>query len=183
MWTGAILAGTEENDPITGVIDWEFACLGRGVNGDMSQLMAHLHLFKLAAEGRGEELLLQGITSLIQSITSTYHEQSIKEAAKWMPGPVTPLNTLQATVMRSAFLAHGAEIVNCAFWKAWPCDDKGCGQPHPAERRDCRLIQRMIQVATWYLDRAGEDEAKFADTPNWDKLRDDPFITPLFRSS
>src|SRR5256885_962694 len=103
-WTGAILAGTDENDPITGVIDWEFACLGRGVNGDMSQLMAHLHLFKLAAEGRGEELLLQGITSLIQSITSTYHEQSIKEAAKWMPGPVTPLNTLQATVMRSAFL-------------------------------------------------------------------------------
>jgi hypothetical protein len=126
-WTGAILVGADENNPIVGVIDWEFASIGRGVNRDMSQLMAHLHLFGIVAEWRKEEILLQRITALIRSIGTAYREQSIKEGAKWIPGPTAPLDTLQATALRSAFLAHGSELINSAFWKVWVCDNKICG--------------------------------------------------------
>jgi hypothetical protein len=181
-WTGAILVDVSEHNPTVGVIDWEFAGIGRASNGDMSQLMAHLHLFQVAAEWRREEILLQQITALMESLTKAYREQSIKEGAKWIPEPATALSTLQATVMRSAFLAHGAEMINSTFWKVWMCEDKLCGEPHPAEKRDCRLIQHIMQTAVWYLDRAGQDEGEFAAAANWDKVRDESIMLPLFHS-
>jgi hypothetical protein len=179
-WTGAILVDVNENNPTVGVIDWEFAGLGRASNGDMSQLTAHLHLFQIAAEWRREEILLQGITALIESLANAYREQSIKEGAKWIPDPATPLSPLQATVMRSAFLAHGSEMISNTFWKVWLCEDKTCGEPHPAEKRDCRLIQHMMKTAVWYLDRAGQDEGEFVGAANWDKVRDERSMLPLF---
>jgi aminoglycoside phosphotransferase (APT) family kinase protein len=41
-WTGAILVGIIEDNPTVGVIDWEFASIGRGVDGDMAQFLAHI---------------------------------------------------------------------------------------------------------------------------------------------
>jgi hypothetical protein len=98
-----------------------------------------------------------------------------------MPGPAGPLSKFQATVIRSAFLAYAGEIINTALWKVWVCNDEACGNPHPTEKQDCRLIQRMIEAAVWYLDRAGDDEAEFADEDNRGTFRGESIVMPLFR--
>jgi hypothetical protein len=105
----------------------------------------HLTLFKIIAQWRQEEILLHRATALMHSISNSYRRQSIKGVAKWMPAPAMPLSTFQATVMRSAFLAHGSEIINSPFWKVWVCEDKACGEPYPAEKRNCGLIERMVK--------------------------------------
>lgn len=182
-WTGAVLVGMDENSPIVGVIDWEFACLGRGVNGDISQLLGHLHLYKIVAEWRQDEVLLQRIKTLINSIADTYRAHSIQEGSKWIPPPAARLNNFQATVTRSAFLAHGSEMISSAFWKVWVCDDKACGEPHPTETTKCRLVQHMVKMAVWYLDRAGADEKEFADMAQQEDIRDGSILIPLLHCS
>ncbi|KAK2810849.1 hypothetical protein FQN50_002672 [Emmonsiellopsis sp. PD_5] len=53
LWPGGILVEDLEASssvPKLGVIDWEFSGPGRGINGDISQLFSHLHLYLLASE-------------------------------------------------------------------------------------------------------------------------------------
>jgi hypothetical protein len=180
-WTGAILVGMDENDPAVGAIDWEFACLGRGVNGDISQLLGHLNLFKIVAEYRKEEVLLQRVAALTESLVGTYRRQSIRESAIWMPTPAAHLSAFQAKVMRSAFLACGSEMINSAFWKVWACDDEACGHPHPTEAQNCRLIQHMAETAVWYLDRAGDGVMEFADMESRGTFAGGNIMVSLFR--
>jgi hypothetical protein len=39
----------------------------------------------------------------------------------------------------------------------------------------------MIAVAVWYLNRAGDDEAEFADEENRGTFRGESIVMPLFR--
>ncbi|EEQ33073.1 conserved hypothetical protein [Microsporum canis CBS 113480] len=51
LWPGGILIESSPaaaKFPKLGVIDFEFSGPGRGVNGDMAQLLAHLHLYYIA---------------------------------------------------------------------------------------------------------------------------------------
>jgi hypothetical protein len=180
-WTGAILVGTTEDDPLVGVIDWEFASIGRGVDGDMAQFLAHLQPFQLAASWHGQSSQHQALKLLTDELTTAYRRQSITEGVKWAGEGKPAAASTQARMMRSAFLGCAAEMINCAFWKVWPCKSPSCGTPHPTEQRDCKLIQQMVERAVWYLRLAGDDEVEFVKEQNWLTIQADGYIRRLFQ--
>ncbi len=171
-WTGALLTGLNEAPagPQVGIIDWEFASVGRGVNGDVAQLLAHLHLLEIAAGLQGQTDSLAAIDALLQGLTAEYRRRSQALNHCWLansvsvaPGP----HSLTARLMRSAFLALGAEIIDNAFWKDWVCDSEGCCSQRYQGKQHCKLIQKMVQTGCWYLYHAEEDEVKFVSNENW----------------
>jgi hypothetical protein len=180
-WTGAILVGMIEDDPTVGVVDWEFASIGRGVDGDMAQFLAHLRLFQLAASWHEQSNQHQALEILTGELTTAYRRQSITEGAEWAREGKPAADSLQARMMRSAFLCCAAEMTNCAFWKVWPCKSPSCGTPHPTEQEGCKLIQQMVERAVWYLRLAGDDEAEFVKEQNWLATQADGYIRRLFQ--
>ncbi len=184
-WTGALLVGMGNltGPPDVAVIDWEFACMGRGVNGDMAQLLAHLSLFETAAAWQGKADCGATIKAIMEGLTTEYRCRSQALNQSWLaksnslaPEP----RSLTAKLMRSAFLAHGAEIVNNAFWKDWVCISELCCVREPKEKRQCKLIQTMVKRGWWYLYHAREDEARFVDKENWDAIRDEGILLRMF---
>ena len=181
FWTGAILVGMTEDDPTVGVIDWEFASIGRGVDGDMAQFLAHLQLFQLAASWHEQSNQHQALEILTGQLTTAYRRQSITEGAKWAREGKPAADSLQARMMRSAFLGCAAEMTNCAFGKVWPCKSPSCGTPHPMEQEGCKLIQQMVERAVWYLRFAGDNETEFVKEQNWLTTQADGYIRRLFQ--
>jgi hypothetical protein len=142
-------------------IDWEFAGFGRGPHGDMAQLIAHLELLYIAASqfeslendvyGRSHHT---AIATLLSSLIRAYRANSDVILSKATIGPM----------MRSALLATGAEIINCAFWKRWICRSDTCpcviswSHEDKARSHHCQLVQRMLRHGISYLRLAGHDE-------------------------
>lgn len=167
-WTGAILAPPPPHDgaidpecPIeVGVIDWEFASIGRGVHGDMAQFLAHLELLSISAsQSRDFENHGVAVRSLIQSIISSYRATSTHPTSRPDDEHNPSSQSLRTKVIRSALLSHGAEIINNVFWKRWRCVDASCpraGDLHTDASRihECVLIRRMVERGLTYL-RAG----------------------------
>jgi len=150
-WTGAVLVNTDSR-PKVGVIDWEFASIGRGVHGDMAQLLAHLESFKTAAEHRGETFMGTyglAVEELMMGLVETYRKNSSRHESK----------ELRRNVRRSACLAHGAEIINCAFWKVWICEDVRCMREHGHTKvvHECDLVKKMVKKGIESLRMAEED--------------------------
>lgn len=184
-WTGALLVGLEDPPaaPQVGIIDWEFASIGRGVNGDMAQLLAHMHLFQIAAAWQGKTESLAAINSIMQGLTAEYRRQNQATNRFWLAKSLSRVpesHPLTVRVMRSAFLAHGAEIINNAFWKGWACDSDLCCGKKCTEKKDCKLIQTMVEKGWWYLYHAKEDELKFVNRQNWEEVQDECILFPLF---
>lgn len=165
-WTGAILAPSAHDalDPEcpikVGVIDWEFASIGRGVHGDMAQFLAHLELLSISAS-QSPDFESHGVAvgSLIDSITSSYRARSTHPASRLDDGHDPSSQPLRTKVIRSALLSHGAEIINNVFWKRWRCVETSCpraGNLHTEASRthECVLIRRMVERGLSYL-RAG----------------------------
>ena len=176
-WPGGILVSPDPQDPAVGIVDWEFAHLGRGVNGDVSQLLAHFHLFHLAARWHQDEASSSASQILASSISRAYRRQSMAAGAPWTL--FRPDSTSRAEKVRSALLAHGVEMVNVAFWKEWRCDDKRCGTPHPSEKKDCRLIQHMVQRAVRCFNMAVDEDKEFDQVGSWEGF----FLETLFSQS
>ncbi|KKY15801.1 hypothetical protein UCRPC4_g06119 [Phaeomoniella chlamydospora] len=138
-----------------GVIDWEFASVGRGFDGDMSQLLAHLQQFFMLAIHRGNQEVASSIESLLEGLVGSYLKVSREEQALWTHTPTptprfngsrehdnitnnqAPTGTESAeafqqqqqrqAILRSFLISHAAEIINCAFWKQWECGPECCG--------------------------------------------------------
>jgi hypothetical protein len=180
-WTGAILVGIIEDDPTVGVIDWEFASIGRGVDGDMAQFLAHLQLFQLAALWHEQSNQHQALEFLTGELTTAYRRQSILEGVTWAREGKPAADSSQARMMRSAFLGCAAEMISSAFWKVWPCESPSCGTPHPTTKEGCKLIQQMVERAVWYLRLAGHDETEFVKEQNWLITQADGCIRRLFQ--
>ena len=183
-WTGAVLVGAREPllEPQVGIIDWEFASIGRGVNGDMAQLLAHLHLFLIAAAWQKRADSLAAINAILQGLTVEYRRRSHALNAPWLPKPTSSVpepQSLTARLMRSAFLAHGAEMINTALCKEWPCGSKCCCDENMKDKQYCKLIQVMVKKGWWYLYHA-RDEVRFVDAENWDMIRHESMILPMF---
>jgi hypothetical protein len=169
-WTGTVLLNLESRaDEINvGIIDWEFANIsGRGVNGDISQFLAHLELFLIAAHSQGEGVApghISALRAISKGLISTYKDEWEK----------TEDSELKDTIIRSAFLSHGAELINCAFWKIWICREPDClsclqkraglshNQPDekPSESLNaaekpsdlqCKLISKMVSSGISFL--------------------------------
>lgn len=183
-WTGTVLLNLESRaeEIKVGIIDWEFANIsGRGVNGDISQFLAHLELFLIAAHSQGETAApghISALRAISKGLVSTYKDEWEK----------TENSELKGTIIRSAFLSHGAELINCAFWKIWICRDSGCLPCHqkraglPGEQPDekpselvnvaeepsdlqCKLISKMVSSGISFLRCAvAEDPMKACST-------------------
>ena len=187
-WTGALLVGLGNSAaaPQVAVIDWEFACIGRGANGDMAQLLAHLCLFGIAAAWQGKADSQAAINGFIQGLTGEYRRQSHAlghfehaESASLTPEP----HSWTARIMRSAFLAHGAEMISNTFGKEWACDNSLCcgkDPQGPQGKPQCKLIQKMVETGWWYLAHAQEDDATFVTQENWDAVQQEHILSRIF---
>lgn len=139
-WTGAVLVSPPIHDKsrvhnvnhTVGVIDWEFASIGRGPHGDISQFLAHLELFRHTAVWRKSEHHVHMLDTIISSFVRAYKDVSSSDQSqvnrrvagdsKASPDPAS----LSARMIRSALLMLASEMFNCAFWKVWPCFEPSC---------------------------------------------------------
>lgn len=184
-WTGVLLIDVQgpPNEICVGVIDWEFSSIGRGVNGDIAQLLAHLHLFQLAAAWHNHTANLAVLSGIVMGLTTCYREQSEAIRAKWLPGPgpsIPEPDSLCIRVMRSAFLAHGAEMISNAFWRDWACDSVGCCGRASTKKEHCKLVRRMVERGWWYLQHAKENGESFVQDSNWAAIQHERMVLPLF---
>ncbi len=171
LWPGGILLGEEEMEKQSpGVIDWEFAGWGRGVNGDMAQLLANLHLLLMASPARSA--LRTAIEGLIRSLNESYRARAQSNGSTFVipstedlqsSGDIPlPPSAPTARILRSAFLEHGREIVSMAVLRDWQCL---CCRVQVKET--CPLIKSMVERGAWYLQRAGTNSTEFVEERNW----------------
>lgn len=168
----AILVGTTSEEPIPlGVIDWEFAGRGRGMDGDMAQVLAQIHAHLIAHETNSYTASL--IQALVNGITTSYRNQRRRQTDTiWSsiinldrdpstpppPGPITRM-------LRSSFILHGREIINAAFDLQWQCEC--CDE---SQKEKCALIKLMVDRGIWYLRTAGINDEAFLQKNNWTKI-------------
>lgn len=174
LWPGGILLGkVDALEDVLGVVDWEFASLDRGLNGDMAQLFAHLHLHLLAStEGSVAQTALE---TLITSISSTYRRQCRILGSAWTlpaslgsvdsPCSAPVFSSGGACVLRSAFILHGREMISNSLLQKWPC--KCCGD---SQQQNCALLTKMVNKGAWYLRRGGDNEVEFVGEENWREI-------------
>ena len=156
-WPGAILVGRlPGEDLVTGVIDWEFASEGRGITGDIAQLLAHIHLHLLAAPAKSS--LHAAIKALIFSLTTSYRKQARKNGSDWTVDLGTKGPTPATRAMRSAFILHGREMIINSVEREWPCS---CGLKK--QRTACALRKAMVEEGAWYLRIARADDIDFVN--------------------
>ncbi|KIW68368.1 hypothetical protein PV04_04321 [Phialophora macrospora] len=153
-WTGAVLLDLSPAvGPMgvgVGVIDWEFSnTAGRGINGDVSQFLAHLECLRVAVHTREVQLVsghLSALNAIVEGFVEKYRTIQTKEFAD--------------RIMRSAYLSHGAEIVNCAFWKTWICEDPQCSScvqksgSCPQPKVQCNLVSKLVDRGLSFLRAA-----------------------------
>jgi len=156
-----VLAAAEQ-DTAAGVIDWEFATTrGRGINGDMAQLLSYLHLFLLS---RGRD-------------TAQYkaaREFTVGLCGAYSAGSRVSLPTTgheRWDMFRSALILHGREMINQAA--DWPLSE-GAAVSTTAD---------MVRAGVWYLERAGDDVGHMLEEANLRLLKDEEdhgFMSLLF---
>ena len=176
---GAILLGDlyEESTPL-GVIDWEFSGRGRGMHGDMAQLLAQVHLH-LIAHGHNRAVT-SAIKAFLDGITTSYRTQRRKADTTWTslvpfdldhhPSKPPPVKEAAAAVairtLRSAFILHGREMINGAFDLDWHCECCRAG----SEKEKCPLIRTMVDKGVWYLRKASASDVDFVEEDNWNSV-------------
>ena len=160
--------GEKSSLPKLGVIDWEFASIGRGLDGDIAQLLAHFQQFWIYAHHRGNQRLERVVQALVNGFTASYREHSAAEQASWTRGGGNAsaqnvadaatqeaenkqqIGKAQIKLFRSFIISHAAEMINCAFWKDWDCGPN-C----------CRSIPSSLQE----VHHENEDTEKSCPTP------------------
>ncbi len=146
-----------------GVIDWEFTKLnGRGISGDIPQLLASLHcqLLSLAEGSPAYEATL----CFARTVCTAYASQA-QLAAKTVDRSAR--NPMMG-ICRSALILLGRETINQAIDRQWESGGTS--------------VKEMVQAGAWYIERAGEDVQDMLQEDNWnDLLRERfPFISLLF---
>ncbi|DAA79707.1 TPA_exp: Uncharacterized protein A8136_0480 [Trichophyton benhamiae CBS 112371] len=208
LWPGGILIenlalqpsrGTHSSElpklPKLGVIDFEFSGPGRGVNGDMAQLLAHLHLYYIAWGNCGDRFkpFQAGVLSFIEGLCSSYATYSRSLGAPWQlhtpdsssPGSLRKpfqvsfppsVSSHAAQIFRSSLLLHGREMVNNAVendWSKYSIDTRGdvtdtTGKT--ANDNGSGLTERMVNTGIRCLRLAGNDIESFVEADNWEQV-------------
>ncbi|KAH6705237.1 hypothetical protein BKA61DRAFT_739656 [Leptodontidium sp. MPI-SDFR-AT-0119] len=135
-WSGAVILSNDEgpdSQPTTGVVDWEFANIGRGLNGDMAQLLADLHSYLL--EYAPGEVTYVAVKALMKGISSSYRQRRRITESEWEIG-----------VLRSAFILHGRELIVA-------------GATAEEKTEECRKVK--VKKGVWYLRTASKDISEF----------------------
>ena len=163
LTSGAILLGdllSGEHTPL-GVIDWEFSGRGRGMHGDMAQLLAQVHQHLIAAQEHNRQIASTAIETLIDGLTTAYRMQRREADPAWgtfliplidLDSPILPLKAAAATartrILRSAFIVHGREMINGALDLEWDCDCShyynGSKMEREKKKEKCILVKTMV---------------------------------------
>ena len=177
------LSDSEESTRL-GVIDWEFSGRGRGMHGDMAQLLAQVHLHLIAAKEHSRQGATSAIEAFIDGITTAYRTQRRETDPTWgtsqislddhhssTPPPVQGTQAVAATaatrMLRSAFILHGREMINGAFDLDWHCEYCCCCRAEPENKEKCALIKTMVDRGVWYLRTATASDVEFVQPDNW----------------
>ncbi|KAM5432822.1 hypothetical protein McanMca71_003785 [Microsporum canis] len=211
LWPGGILIESSPaaaKFPKLGVIDFEFSGPGRGVNGDMAQLLAHLHLYYIAWGYCGEQFttIQDGILALIEGLCSSYSRHSRSAGAAWQlytahpPGSgdrkmqlesssPPPASSHAGRVFRSSLLLHGREIINNTVENDWSkyCTDASSGdtgdKSKGTDSKGSCLTQKMADTGIRCLQLAGNTIEEFVKVDNWKQVcssRESSMIASLF---
>jgi hypothetical protein len=167
LWTGSILLDW----PKACVIDWEFAQIGRGTSCDMATFLAQLHLHLL--ESSVESPAYLAVQTLIRSTVRGYRLQGSKY---WNDGDTHPKGSKENGVgaatmpkktmrrIRTSFIVHGRKMINNVVERDWHCD---CCKGQAKDKKNCKVIAKMVDRGVWYLKMAGNDLEEFAQEANW----------------
>lgn len=158
---GSILLPRDVTELTPILVDWEFAQVnGRGVNGDIAQFLASMHLELIKHQDNAS--VYTRLRTFVLSLCTAYQKSS---------GLTLERNSSNVGVclMRSAFILHGREMVNLAF----------------EENKAHEKFQDMVDMGIWYLEHAGDDEDDFVAASNWHALKDEDLqlIQLLFTSN
>ena len=172
-----------------GVIDWEFSGRGRGMHGDMAQLLAQVHLHLIAAQEHNRQAATSAVEAFIDGITTAYRTQRREIDPTWgvslipfddhhpsTPPPVKRTPAVAATaascMLRSAFILHGREMINGAFDLDWHCECS-CSHAGPEDKEKCVLVKTMADRGVWYLRRATASDVDFVQQDNWKSVAEE----------
>lgn len=171
LWTGSVLLDW----PRICVIDWEFAGIGRGVNGDMAIIFAQLHLHLIEAQDGGSAEA--ALRTLIRSTAKEYRYQHQRAAAckgvkdlrlQGSRGGDFPVKLV--STIRSAFIMHGRKMINNAIERDWKC---GCCKGKPKLKVNCKLVRKMVDQGVWYVRTAANDTTEFVKEANWNEVKEE----------
>ncbi|KDQ12556.1 hypothetical protein BOTBODRAFT_176249 [Botryobasidium botryosum FD-172 SS1] len=159
LWTGSVMMGTgvgEDADSVAlGVIDWEFAGLGRPLQ-DIAQLLAHLHLQQIGSKEIPE--VSNTVQAFITSLTTAYRATSIARCARW-----TQDAKVRTAARRVAYILHGRELINNAFERDFHFvyGDRGDGATSAERQREMVMLgARYIRGGTHLGLTVGKDDKK-----------------------
>ena len=163
--SAVLLEPSGDGEQRVGVIDWEFACQGRGPHGDMVQCLAALHILLSSAPANTSSFT--AIETFVQGICSTYSRKSSIRPGQTQSNAGTVSKSLKLRLLRSALIMHGREIINNAIEREWP---------------RTLSVESMVRMGAWYLERAGRDVEGMVSDANWNELlkEDHRIITSLF---
>ncbi|KAF3940444.1 hypothetical protein ABW19_dt0204749 [Dactylella cylindrospora] len=173
FWTGGILLypsppeGTVD-EKLTGIIDFEFANVGKGVGGDFGQLMADLALLQMSGEDiRAPWAVAAG--EVIRGLGEGYRCSSLERGSRWMRNGDGRKTALNARILRSGYLILGREMVNMSVCFEWDCKCCEEGAPADEKKKVCKLLRRMKETGAWYLKMVGGTTQEFVE--NWRELK------------
>ncbi|KAK4234202.1 kinase-like domain-containing protein [Achaetomium macrosporum] len=161
---GSVL-GKQKGDvaaPVVGVIDWEFATTenGRGVNGDMAQFLASMHVLMLSLAREGEiGAVREAVELFLRELCSAYAKRSdlarrVKDAvaARRIKADEPALR-----IFRSTLILFGRETINQAVERTW-------------EHVPAVSVEEMVRAGAWYLERAADSIEEMVVDRNWEEL-------------
>jgi hypothetical protein len=149
--------------PVVGVIDWEFATAGengRGVNGDMAQFLASMHVLMLSLPGEGElGQVRQAVEVFVGELCRAYAERSnLARSVKGAEAARRPKADEPAlAIFRSAMILFGRETINQGVERMW-------------DHVPAVSAEEMVRAGAWYLERAADSIEEMVEDRNWEEL-------------
>jgi len=180
---GDILQQPDQTQPATVDVDgpiWKFSMSGRGITGNMVQLLAHL-LVTLFLHRHCPGPFKSGTEEFIDQLLENYADRSevvakVRRAIELKCRKHPVWHVVQSTVER-----FGAEIILNVVGQQ--------SDNHYFEYQATRVMlseqRELVRLGTWYMDRAGRSVKDMLEWRNWEEFRREEhmIMLRLFRIS
>jgi hypothetical protein len=108
--------------------------------------------------------------TLIASLIISYKATVSKHKAVWLLTDTVPGDgktrscpdpmSARASITRGALLNHAAELLNCAFWKVWPCFNASCPKLAYRRKPSCENIPPVLDYSSQHSQTTAESKRK-----------------------